>query len=80
MPSILVHAHLQLIARVQTLVYGNIFIWKEPFQASLEKHVEAYEEGTLAGDIEYGLLSLVQMSCTALWACGQHLPTLEEKM
>lgn len=45
--------------------------------ASLDKHLEAYNEGALAGDMEYAVTSLLQYSSLALCGCGDNLETLE---
>ncbi|KAL7553996.1 hypothetical protein ACHAWF_017381, partial [Thalassiosira exigua] len=67
----------KIMARVYTTVYGNLFFWREPFQAALEKHLEAFDAGALAGDMEYAFSSIMQYIGAALWACGENLVVLE---
>jgi len=63
--------------RVCTIVYGFINIYKEPWQACLSKHLEAYESGASVGDIEYAITNLYQRNNTAN-DCGEKLSTLSQ--
>ncbi|KAL3800854.1 hypothetical protein HJC23_001691 [Cyclotella cryptica] len=67
----------EFIPRVYTTVYGFINFWKEPYQASLGKHIEAYESGALSGDMEFAVSSLCQYANSALFASGLNLQKLE---
>lgn len=42
---------IEIIPRLYTTIYSMINIWKEPFQASLSKHLEAYDIGAHRGDV-----------------------------
>ena len=42
---------IEIIPRLYTTLYGLINIWKEPFQASLGKHLEAFDIGSSRGDV-----------------------------
>ncbi len=61
------------IPRIYTTVYGLINIWKMPFQASLPKHLEAYEVGKFFGDVEYTLSNLYMHATNSLYGCGDNL-------
>ncbi len=61
------------IPRIYTTVFGWINIWKMPFQASLHKHLEAYEAGKFSGDIEYTLSNLYMHATNSLYGCGDNL-------
>lgn len=41
----------EIIPRLYTTIYAMINIWKEPFQASLSKHLEAFDIGANRGDV-----------------------------
>jgi hypothetical protein len=49
-----------------------INIWKEPFQASLSKHLEAYDIGSSRGDMEYASSNLYQYVNMAIYGCGEN--------
>jgi tetratricopeptide (TPR) repeat protein len=61
------------IPRIYATVYGFINIWKTPFQASLPKHLEAYDAGNLSGDVEYTLSNLYMHASASLYGCGDNL-------
>jgi predicted ATPase len=42
---------IEIIPRLYTTIYAMINIWKEPFQASLSKHLEAFDIGAHRGDV-----------------------------
>lgn len=44
---------IEIIPRLYTTLYGLINIWKEPFQASLSKHLEAFDIGSSRGDVSH---------------------------
>lgn len=66
-------------ARVVANVYGFINIWKEPFQALLHKHMEAYENGMREGDIESAFYNIIFYFATAR-CCGENICSLEQKL
>ena len=43
----------EMIPRLYATVYGFINIWKEPWQSSQSKHLEAYESGARTGNMEF---------------------------
>ena len=65
------------IPRIYAAVYGFINIWKTPFQASLSKHLEAYDAGNLSGDVEYTLSNLYMHASLSLYGCGGHLHEID---
>eukprot|EP00580_Thalassiosira_gravida_P012547 CAMPEP_0201652466 /NCGR_PEP_ID=MMETSP0493-20130528/44491_1 /ASSEMBLY_ACC=CAM_ASM_000838 /TAXON_ID=420259 /ORGANISM="Thalassiosira gravida, Strain GMp14c1" /LENGTH=707 /DNA_ID=CAMNT_0048128981 /DNA_START=804 /DNA_END=2927 /DNA_ORIENTATION=- len=69
----------EMTPRLYATVYGFINIWKEPWQAGLERHLEAYKSGTTTGDMEYGITNLYQYANTALY-CGENLPNLSQNL
>ena len=42
---------IEIIPRLSIIIYSMINIWKEPFQASLTKHLEAFNIGAHRGDV-----------------------------
>ena len=42
---------IEILPRLYTTIYAMINIWKDPFQASLGKHIEAFDVGTNKGDV-----------------------------
>jgi predicted ATPase len=42
---------IEIIPRLYLIIYSMINIWKEPFQASLNKHLEAFDIGAHRGDV-----------------------------
>ena len=42
---------IEIIPRLYIVIYSMINIWKEPFQASLCKHLEAFDVGARTGDV-----------------------------
>ena len=42
---------IEIIPRLYIPIYSMINIWKEPFQASLTKHLEAFDIGAHIGDV-----------------------------
>eukprot|EP00804_Cyclotella_cryptica_P024225 CCRYP_013267-RA/>CCRYP_013267-RA protein AED:0.05 eAED:0.05 QI:0/0.62/0.55/1/0.12/0/9/1062/749 len=42
---------IEIIPRLYIIIYSMINIWKEPFQASLNKHLEAFDIGAHRGDV-----------------------------
>ena len=61
------------IPRIHAIVYGFINIWKTPFQASLPKHLEAYDAGNFSGDVEFTLSNLYMHGVNSLYGCGDNL-------
>jgi len=70
----------EMTPRLYATVYGFINIWKEPWQAGLGKHLEAYESGAATGDMEYATTNLYQYSNTALYGCGENLETMAQNI
>ena len=66
--------------RLYLIVYSFINIWKEPFQSSPSKFLEAYEVGTSIGDMEYGISCLLQHANSAFYGCGEKLESLSKKV
>ncbi|KAL7521042.1 hypothetical protein ACHAWX_005737, partial [Stephanocyclus meneghinianus] len=60
----------EIIPRLYTPVFSMINIWKEPFQASLSKHLEAYEIGAHSGDVEFAMSNLFQYVAMSIYGCG----------
>jgi len=69
---------IEMIPRLYMVVYGFINIWKEPWQALLGKHLEAFESGITTGDIEYAVGALYQYANTAIYGCGENLQSLSQ--
>lgn len=65
----------EAIPRVYMCVYGSINILAEPWQAGLDKHLEAYESGVTTGDMEYAILNLATYVNKATF-CGNNLDSL----
>jgi len=65
-------------ARVFTMVFGLVNIWRDPFQASLDSLLEGYNAGCITGDVEYAFRSTHIYSELALFT-GQDLAMLQEK-
>jgi len=61
------------IPRIHAIVYGFINIWRTPFQASLPKHLEAYDAGNFSGDVEFTLSNLYMHGVNSLYGCGDNL-------
>jgi len=81
--QLLLHAHESvhetfafLILSLYTYISGFVNIWKEPWQAGLPKHLEAYDSGSTSGDIEYALMNLFQYCQLAIYGCGENLKFL----
>jgi len=81
--QLLLHAHESvhetfafLILSLYTYISGFVNIWKEPMQAGLPKHLEAYDSGSTSGDIEYALINLFQYCQLAIYGCGENLKFL----
>jgi len=51
---------------------------KEPWQACLSKHLEAYDSGAVTGDMEYAISNLYQFTNTAIYGCGEPLGSLSQ--
>jgi len=68
----------EMTPRLYTIVYGMINIWKEPWQACLSKHLEAYDAGAVTGDMEYAISNLYQFTNTAIYGCGEPLGSLSQ--
>lgn len=66
--------------RIFATVYGFINIWKEPWQAGKNKHLEAYDAGTTTGDMEFALTNLFLYSSTAFYGCGDNLEGLAQNI
>eukprot|EP00571_Detonula_confervacea_P007895 CAMPEP_0172331684 /NCGR_PEP_ID=MMETSP1058-20130122/62053_1 /TAXON_ID=83371 /ORGANISM="Detonula confervacea, Strain CCMP 353" /LENGTH=1323 /DNA_ID=CAMNT_0013048953 /DNA_START=104 /DNA_END=4075 /DNA_ORIENTATION=+ len=66
-------------ARVFTMVYGLIHIWRDPWQASLGNLLEGYNAGCITGDIEYAFRSTHIYSELALHS-GRDLKPLKDEM
>ena len=67
----------EFIPRIYATVYGFINIWKAPFQASLPKHLEAYDAGNLSGDVEYTMTNLYMHASSSLFGCGENLRNVD---
>lgn len=70
----------EMTPRLYVTVYGFINIWKEPWQAALSKHMEAYESGTTTGDIEFALTNLYLHANTSIYGCGENLATSSQNI
>jgi len=70
----------EMTARLYATVYGFINIWKEPWQAGQNKHLEAYEMGATTGDMEFAATNLFQYAGTAMYGCGENLERLSESI
>jgi len=70
----------EMTPRLYALVYGFINVWREPWQACLNKHLEAYDSGAITGDMEYALTNLYQYTNTALYGCGENLTSLSQNI
>jgi len=69
-------AVVEMTPRLYATVYGFINIWKVPWQAGQNKHLEAYESGATTGDMEYATINLYQYTNTAIYGCGENLESL----
>lgn len=58
----------------------NQYLGKEPWQAGLNKFLEAYESGWSTGDIEYAVSNLYQYANSASFGCGENLKKLSRKI
>lgn len=67
----------KFIPRVYSTVYGFTTPWKEPYQAALIKHMEAYQSGALSGDMEFAVGNLFMYVNSAFFACGENLQKLQ---
>ncbi|KAL7499306.1 hypothetical protein ACHAWT_009981 [Skeletonema menzelii] len=63
----------EMLPRVHAVVYGMINIYKEPWQASLCKHSEAFDAGLHNGDMEYAFSNIAFYHTLALFGCGSNL-------
>eukprot|EP00984_Skeletonema_dohrnii_P004901 scaffold1730_cov69-Skeletonema_dohrnii-CCMP3373.AAC.4 len=63
----------EILPRVHAVVYGMINIYKEPWQASLCKHSEAFDAGLMHGDMEYAVSNIAFYHTLALFGCGSNL-------
>ena len=63
----------EMIPRVYSVAYAFTNIYKEPWQAILSKHLEAYECGMASGDVEFALTNTLQYGYTAVYGCGENL-------
>eukprot|EP00804_Cyclotella_cryptica_P017947 CCRYP_001294-RA/>CCRYP_001294-RA protein AED:0.11 eAED:0.11 QI:0/1/0.75/1/0.57/0.5/8/387/881 len=61
---------IEMIPRVYSQIYTMINIWKEPFQASLTKHLEAFDIGTNRGDVEFAIANISQYVNMSIYGCG----------
>lgn len=68
----------EMTSRLYAIVYGFINIWKEPWQAGLMKHQEAYEVGTTTGDLEFAFTSIWQYINTAIIGCAEPLERMSQ--
>jgi len=73
-------AVVEMTPRLYATVYGFINIWKVPWQAGQNKHLEAYESGATTGDMEYATINLYQYTNTAIYGCGENLVNLSQNI
>jgi len=66
-------------ARVFTMIYGFITIWRDPLQANLEKLLEGYNAGCCIGDQEFAYWALLSYAGLALHG-GKHLATVGQTL
>jgi predicted ATPase len=62
----------EIVPRLYTTIYAMINIWKEPFQASLSKHLEAFDIGAHRGDVS--IISFLPQPCTIVVSHAFRLP------
>eukprot|EP00804_Cyclotella_cryptica_P027830 CCRYP_009244-RA/>CCRYP_009244-RA protein AED:0.13 eAED:0.13 QI:0/0.87/0.66/1/0.25/0.22/9/246/899 len=67
---------IEIIPRLYTTIYAMINIWKEPFQASLSKHLEAFDIGAHRGDMEFAISNLFQYVNMSIYGCGENFAGL----
>eukprot|EP00804_Cyclotella_cryptica_P005744 CCRYP_000079-RE/>CCRYP_000079-RE protein AED:0.10 eAED:0.10 QI:211/1/0.88/1/0.5/0.33/9/0/1307 len=67
---------IEIIPRLSIVIYSMINIWKEPFQASLSKHLEAFDIGAHRGDMEFAISSLFQYVNMSIYGCGENFDGL----
>ncbi|KAL7484100.1 hypothetical protein ACHAW6_009743 [Cyclotella cf. meneghiniana] len=63
---------IEIIPRLSIIIYSMINIWKEPFQASLTKHLEAFNIGAHRGDMEFAISCLFHYVNTSIYGCGEN--------
>ena len=61
---------------IDTYVYH--LTGKEPWQALLGKHLEAFSSGAKTGDLEYAVSAYYQHCNTAIYGCGVNLELLSQ--
>jgi predicted ATPase len=67
-------------ARVYCLAYGLVFPSAEPFQATIQKLKEGYQEGMRAGDVEWSMILADLYARTALLCGGGDIMSLAEEI
>lgn len=71
---------IEMTPRLYLIVFGFINIWKEPWQAGQQKHVEAYNSGVATGDMEYAFVNINQYAFKAIYGCGENVESLSQNM
>eukprot|EP00804_Cyclotella_cryptica_P016554 CCRYP_004743-RA/>CCRYP_004743-RA protein AED:0.15 eAED:0.15 QI:0/1/0.75/1/0.28/0.37/8/0/861 len=61
---------IEMIPRLYSMIYSMINIWKDPFQTSLTKHLDAFDIGADRGDMEFAISNLFQYVNMSIYGCG----------
>jgi len=70
----------EILPRIYLVIYGMINIYKEPWQASLCKHSEAFDAGLISGDTEYAVSNITFYYILALVNCGCNIKETSQSL